>query len=135
MFFCDWNNYVLGRPLATDYDVTSIMFWLPEALARRKIRRRHMLIWRDEADETVIAEMAATKDPTQRQEIWQSHRRYVYEYGRQFFTWEKAFLCPVCLHWWLSLIFLGVMWAFGYTFDHGIALLLYLMTHYLIKKI
>jgi hypothetical protein len=85
--------------------------------------------WRQEHNlaTDVVGELQALRE----------HRRNVIRLGRELFTWEKVFLCPVCLHWWLSLqvtwtwvVVCGWQWA-----ALPVAGLTYLFLHFLIRKL
>lgn len=131
MLFAYWSNYCMGTPLArnpADIDVNAIFFFIPYMMAVRKLKKFHL--WKD-IDEQWTAEARLTNGARQLLQARREHMREVYISGREFFTWEKAILCPVCFHFWLSLL----VWAL-FIQDHVlISSLYYLANHFFIRKI
>ncbi len=136
MLFAHWFYYVVGTPLAArvdDINVTAMLSFIPYLLARRRLKGAML----DAALEFWRQEHQLANDPHNELLALREHRRNVIRLGREFFTWEKVFLCPVCLHWWLSL---QVTWT--WVVIHGwqwhavpVAALTYLFTHLIIRKL
>src|SRR3954469_17544290 len=104
MFFCHWFYYCLGKPLADsqdDIDVGGIFNFIPRLLADRRLRRHTMDA---ELRESFVSGIAVVRGSYQKLVTRKDYIRHRITVGREFFTWEKTFLCPVCLHWWLSLV-------------------------------
>jgi hypothetical protein len=138
MLFCHWFYYVIGSPLAKDLkdiDGGAILFSFPYNLAVRRLRSVNA--WKGMAANH-IQEMDMVKDPITRRQLRRDHREHTVAAGREFFTWERSILCPICLHFWLTLlvglvfIIFDIMHARA---DFFLAALVYLVTHLIIRKI
>lgn len=138
MFLAYWWAYITGGPLskkADDVDPGAILFGIPYRLAMRRLSRAAMLY---QILENQAAEMELTKGQIDRKELARDHRLDLFLTGRKLFTWERALFCPVCLHWWLTIL-VGIVFTI---FDllgarEGIFLagFVYLVNHFLIRKI
>lgn len=131
--FAYWFAYVLGAPLGPDPDPGAIGFWLPYLLAKRRLRGALF----DDLVETWREELRLSPDAIGHVEALRAHRRQTVVEGRKLFTWERSLLCPVCLHWWLS-VAAGIAWGLfaAITWDAFCAYVLaYLFTHLFIRKI
>lgn len=138
MLFAYWLNYIMGGPLSDDenkVDVRAILFFMPMAMAIRRLR--HLGIY-DAAMASLQEELAVTRDAKLRRRLEIDHRRNLYLTGREFFTWERSLLCPICLHWWLTVL-VGFVFVWFDLFharaDFFLAAFVYLFTHFLIRKI
>jgi len=138
MLFSYWFNYVLGGPLADDIhrvDPKAILFSFPNYLAIRRLK--HLKVYR-EMTRQLSDELAMTKDEVTKQRLRQDKKRDIYVAGREFFTWERSLLCPICLHWWLSVI-AGIILIWSGVAQTGVdyftGFLAYLVNHLLIRKI
>lgn len=138
MLFAYWFIYLMGGPLSDDpdkVDIKAILFAIPNALAIRRLKK--LGIYRPMMNE-LAEELAVTSDPKTRNGLILDKRRDIYLAGRDFFTWERSLLCPVCFHWWLTLIVasvllvLDLMNARGDFFLGGFS---YLVAHLIIRKI
>lgn len=131
MLFAYWINYCMGVPLSknpADIDVDAIFFFFPYTLAVRKLKKFHQ--W--EAIQTQwMEEIRLTQGARHLLQARREHMREVYISGREFFTWERAILCPVCFHFWLSL----AIWAIFVQDMILFSSLFYLANHLLIRKI
>jgi hypothetical protein len=138
MLFSYWLNYVMGTPLADEpkhVDTGAFLFDWPLAMARRRLRQYGKL---DAIRAELKEDLTHTKDPAKKRELRRDARLNMVIEGRKLFSYEKALLCQVCLHWWLTVIFV----AGDLTFDifhtreyFGTALLTYLVNHFFIRKI
>lgn len=138
MLFSYWLTYVMGNPLASDMknvDGRAILFGVPYFFA---VRRLEMVGMWKEIQDAHIDEMDVTSDPVMRARARVDHLADTINLGRQFFTWERSLFCPICLHFWLTILV-------GFTFltfdimnaraDLFPAALVYLVNHFLIRKI
>lgn len=138
MFFSYWLNYVMGGPLSDDtkrVDVRAILFAIPNALAIRRLRRLH--IYSDLVADW-YQQIQMTKDLKLMHQLKQDGRLDIYLAGREFFTWERSLLCPVCFHWWITLLVGVVLLCFDLLnarADFFLAVFAYLVNHFLIRKI
>jgi hypothetical protein len=138
MLFSYWLVYCMGSPLASnprDIDTGGILFFIPLAMARRRLKENDLLArQRTELTQSLLA----TSDPKTRQEFISQYREDIMVLGRMFFAWERSFLCPICLHWWLTVlvVLLALMfgWADIYTYPLQTAFV-YLVNHFIIRKI
>lgn len=131
MLYAYWLNYCMGSPMAkdvSDVDVNAIFFFFPYMLAVRKLKRYHL--WAD-IEKDWRQELAVTHGARQQSQARREFMRNVYDAGREFFTWEKAILCPVCFHFWLTLI----VWALFIHDQILLSSLYYLANHFFIRKI
>lgn len=138
MLFAHWLNFVMGTPLAEDpkhVDTGAFLFDWPLAMARRRLRQYGKLApMRAELKE----DLTHAKDRARRRELKLEAQRNMLVEGRKLFTYEKAVLCPVCLHWWLTVIFVAICLTFDYYHIDahlGAAMLTYLVNHFFIRKI
>lgn len=135
MLFAHWSGYVMGAPLTTHVDSGAILFLVPYHLAVQRLKLTHR--W-DAVLEGWRQEYRATGDDHERARALRNHRAEVVLTAQPVFTWERSLLCPVCLHWWLTL---NTMLAWYFLDTHvavahlGTAALTYLFLHLLIRKI
>lgn len=138
MLFSYWLNYCMGNPLADDIssiDVGAIFFFVPMWLAQRRIRQVGL---KAELQQAAITELGMTKSVRQQNGLKKDHKRFAYVAGREFFTWEKSILCPICFHWWMTVLFCAVCLSFDllHVREHYMLLALtYLVNHFFIRKI
>jgi uncharacterized membrane protein YagU involved in acid resistance len=136
MLFAYWVNYLMGSPLAKpeDIDERAILFRFPLWLAERRLPPEVMAALKTNFYE----EINHTSDFITKVGLNYDFKKNILLKGRELFTWERAILCPVCLHWWLSVL-VGVIFL---TFDllnaradFPQAALTYLILHLIIRKI
>lgn len=137
MLFSYWLNYLMGGPLADPgkVNVREILFWVPEWLARRRLK---MLGQLHKMEQRHATEIMVTTDPITKHGLKRDQREDVYMAGREFFTWEKSLLCPICFHWWLTVIvgaFLLIFDGLNARADFLLAAFTYLVNHFLVRKI
>lgn len=138
MLFSYWIHYCMGSPMAKDVDdvdVGAILFFIPEWLGNRRLAHQNVLA---DITENQLSELAITDDPVKMADLMNDHARFKYESGRKFFSWEKSFLCPICLHWWLTVLVINLCIIFGWLHmgGHlGAVALTYLVNHFFIRKI
>lgn len=123
--FCYWLDLVWGHPLSDNFNPHAILFFIPYHFAKYRLKQLDELhkFTKQRAEQLVVAE-----DKKSRADIEWQHKVMVYQTGMQYFTYERAILCPICFHWWLSvpIIFYDVnITVFFY----------YLVTHFIIRKI
>lgn len=139
MLFCYWLNFAMGNPLSsnqTAIDTSAILFFVPKFFAIRRLKSENLLRnLKDHFDQEIAI---ACNDPVLETHLSHDYDRNIFLTGRQFFTWEKMFLCPVCFHWWVTL---AVSTAFVFSDWHGAVdyrlgiIFTYLVNHLLIRKI
>ena len=138
MLFAHWFNYIMGTPMADRPDGVhprEILFGIPYTLAVWRLKRKKLYydVRRDQTRELKMAVDARTRNG-----VKIDHRLDLYLLGREFFTWEKSLLCPICFHWWLT-VFVGVFFywcdVFNARADFLLAAFTYLVNHFLIRKI
>ncbi len=133
-----WLNFIMGGPLADDtkkVDAGAILFFVPFKLAARRLNKNGLLCGTVSEQ---LDELHLTKDVFLQKELKKDHRLAIYLKGRELFTWEKSLLCPICFHWWLTLIvglMLFIFDGFNIRADILFAAFLYLVNHLLIRKI
>lgn len=139
MLFAYWLNYIMGSPLADkpdDVDAKAILFAFPYWLARRRLKKYPDLlksITQAEADQVKM-----TSDPIVRENLKADFSKDEFLKGRTVFTWERSLLCPICLHWWLTVLagFEFVVFdMFNARADFFLAAFVYLLLHLIIRKI
>lgn len=137
MLFAHWFAYIMGNPLADPgkVDTKAILFWVPFSLSYRRLKRAGLdkKIIQRHANEIMMA-----SDPVTKRGLQDDQVQEVYLMGRDLFTWEKSLLCPVCFHWWATLIVGVVLITFDLLnarADIFLAAFTYLFTHLLIRKI
>ena len=138
MLFAYWINYAMGSPLATkreDVDPKAILFWLPSFLGDRRLNEYGLY---EERQKKLREELELTKDKRTAELTVIDARLEDFLIGRKLFTWERSLLCPICLHWWLSVL-MGVVYLWFDIFDARAdflqAALTYLVLHLIIRKI
>lgn len=138
MLFAYWLNYVMGGPLSDDprkIDEKAILFKFPFWLATRRLILKN-LYW--SLREGARGELKLTNDVRVRNQLRLEKRKDMYLTGRDFFTWERSLLCPICLHWWLTLVVaFPLLWMdmFHARDDFFLAAFIYLANHLIIRKI
>lgn len=138
MLFAHWFTYVVGSPLADapkKIDGGAILVALPFELAVRRLVKVKM--WNG-ISLAHIQDLDVTSDPKTRAQMRKDHVADTIDAGRVFFTWERAILCPICLHFWLTVlvglvfILFDIMHARA---DVFLAAFVYLVNHFIIRKI
>jgi hypothetical protein len=138
MLFSYWLIYCMGSPLADDrnkIDPGAIFFFFPAWLAKRRLSDELLLA---DIVKARKAELEVIGDPIGRWEVDQENARYRMETGRKFFTWERSILCPICLHWWLTVLIVALAFVFNWLQirEHaGAVVFIYLVNHFFIRKI
>lgn len=138
MLFAHWFTYCAGSPLSepSRVDASAILFFIPYYLAKRRMKGFMF-------DQTVKAwqeQLSMTSDAIGAVDALRDHRHNVVVQARVLFTWERGLLCPVCLHFWLT-VYAGVLWSvFTHTLflpplDFQVGALTYLFLHSIIRKI
>ncbi len=113
----------------------AILFFFPRHLSRR------WLDWHNleyEWNERLETELGMTQNPVTKRQLYLDNMRDRYLAGREFFGWERALLCPVCLHWWLTVMVVSVACIFHLLCirDHlALVAFIYLVNHFFIRKI
>jgi len=136
MLFSYWLNYIMGSPLATDpndIDVKAILF--PGFLGKRRLRQYGLYVGRKNS---LAQDLSVTKDKATKRKTIIDARLGDFLEARELFTWERAILCAICFHWWLSVL-IGIIWL-SFDFmnaraDFFQAVLAYLVLHLIIRKI
>lgn len=138
MLFSYWFNYIMGGPLSDDakkVDTKAILFSVPYWLAVRRLKNNGLYL---SLSGDLINELSMIKDAKTKNQLRQDKRLDMYLIGREFFTWERSLLCPICLHWWLTLV-IGVIFLIFNIMqaraDLFLAAFIYLANHFLIRKI
>ncbi len=142
MLFAYWANYVMGNPLTDnprDIDVGAIGHPIPNELALRRLQRLDRHCNTDVVGRLMqghVEELNVTSEPLTRHGLRQDFKRELLVTARKLFTWERAILCPVCLHWWLTVIIVASLFIINFmTLDQlPLAGLTYLVNHLLIRK-
>lgn len=138
MLFAYWFAYVAGGPMsdhADDIDGGAFLIALPYELAIRRLVRAGM--WK-RIYQDYVQELDVTSDPKIKAQMRKDHKADTIMAGREFFTWERSILCPICLHFWLTLlvglvfILFDIMHARA---DFFLAAFVYLVNHFIIRKI
>lgn len=143
MLFAHWAGYVMGSPLADnprDVDVGAIGHFLPHELALGRLLRLDRRLNTNAVGDLMerhVEEMNVTSDPITRHGLRQDFKREVLVQARKLFTWERSLLCPVCLHWWLTVLVVASLFiTHNLTPDQLLpAGLIYLVNHFFIRKI
>jgi hypothetical protein len=138
MLFVYWLIYVMGSPLADGKhrpDPTAILARLPRALAWRRLKKVGLSqeLW-DELQE----DLKVTSGKKRTREAWHDWKLQVLETGRLFFTWERSLLCPICLHFWITVVFAAVVLSLDLLHarqDWLLAGFTYFVNHFFIRKI
>lgn len=137
MLFAYWFNYCLGSPMAdpSRVDAGAILFFIPYSLAKRRMKGNLF----DQSVEAWREQLSMTSDAIGATTALQDHRHNVVVQARILFSWERGLLCPVCLHWWLS-IWAGWVWVVAQHFkmpplDIAVGAITYLFLHFIIRKI
>lgn len=138
MLLAYWLVYVMGEPNQRDIakvDVGGFLFGLPLWLADRRLLQNHLA---DDIDQEYVDAGSVTKDPIRQRELKEEWRANRFDRGRKFFTWERSLTCPICLHWWLTVIFGVICVSFNLLNARAEVLLagfIYLANHLFIRKI
>lgn len=142
MLFTYWLNYIMGRPNAEDIqkvDMSGILFWVPLWLAKCRLNSCYQLKKKvDEIREQFFEEIKVTGDFLVQHQLIRDQNREIFRVGREMFTWERSITCPICLHWWLTVIFGSVCLTFNLLHareDYLLAGFTYLLNHFFIRKI
>lgn len=138
MLFSYWLVYCMGSPLADqprDIDKGAIFFFIPMSLATRRLKQKDLFAG---LRTDLYSGLVGNEDQRNRQQWIKQHREDVVVIGREFFTWERSLLCPICLHWWLTVILLILAILFGWNvfFEFPLqTIFVYLINHFFIRKI
>lgn len=140
MLFSYWLNYCMGTPLAKDVqdvDINAILFGIPKDMANNRIHKNglHKMLWDKYVEE---AQATPGTDAYENRLGAEEYHRNRYQYGRVFFLWEKSVLCPICLHFWMTAIFVVACLLLNTLHvrdQFWFASFIYLFNHLLIRKI
>jgi hypothetical protein len=128
-------DYGLGKPGDEKPNYKSLLFFWSFFLAKRRLIK--MEGWpnlKQQLDEQLS--MAST--PMQKATVINSFKEIVFITARPFFTYEMILgMCPICTHFWVSLIFLGTVNIFCFKVNiitFGFHLLLSHLVLRIIKK-
>lgn len=135
MLLAYWFNYVIGSPLSDSFDVRAILAQFPLGLADRRLASLGRL--KDIKDEEK-AELELTHGDRLFWQTVQDQRKARLEEAKNWFTWERSLLCPICLHWWLTATFGAICLTFDLLHARELWLwagFIYLVNHLLIRKI
>lgn len=79
-------------------------------------------------------QLSNAKNDLEKMQIKRSFREIVFMQGRQLFTWQKiAGMCPICTHFWFSLILFFLVNIFYFHVNIIIFTLYFLLSHFLIR--
>lgn len=137
MLFAYWLNYIMGSPLADkpdDIDERAILFSFPFWLAKRRLDKGYFT----EMKSNFYQEINVTSDYITKVGLKRDFRKNVLLKGRELFTWERAFLCAICLHWWATVLtgYVFIIFdLFNARQDFFEACFVYLVLHLVIRKI
>lgn len=137
MLFAYWLVYCMGSPLASnpkDIDTGGILFFIPFTMAKNRMLENNLTRVRQE----FTASMLQTTDPKTRQELRKQYKEDTIVIGREFFVWERSILCPICLHWWLTVLVMLAAVICGWSDFYAYPLqtcFVYLLNHFIIRKI
>lgn len=138
MLLAYWFTYVAGGPLSSkpdDIDGGAFLIAIPYRMAVRRLARAGM--WKS-IKSAYLDELAVTSNPKTRAEMKKDHKAETIVAAREMFTWERSILCPICLHFWLTVlvglvfILFDIMQARA---DFFLAAFVYLVNHFIIRKI
>lgn len=138
MLFAYWLNYVFGSPLADGPhrpDPGAILASFPRALAWRRLRKEKLA---DEYWSRLQEMLGFAREAKIRRQTFKDWQLDILEAGRVFFTWERTILCPVCFHFWATVIFGVICLSFNLLHarqDLLLAGFTYLLNHFFIRKI
>lgn len=138
MLFAYWFNYIIGSPLSDkpeDVDAKAILFDFPHFLATQRLKKNNLY---KQAVRRRIEELNFGSDPATKVGLKFDLKKDEFLKGREFFTWERSLLCPICLHFWLTIIFGVFCLSFDLLnarADFLLACFTYLSTHLIIRKI
>lgn len=138
MLLAYWFTYVAGSPLATkadDIDGGAFLIAIPYRMAARRLARAGM--WAS-IKSAYLDDLAVTSNPKTRAEMKKDHKAETIVAGREMFTWERSILCPICLHFWLTILVGLVFISFNIMHareDLLLAAFVYLVNHFIIRKI
>lgn len=138
MLFAYWLNYIMGSPLATDpkdVDQKAILFSVPESLSNAVLKDYGLY---EERQKKLRQELQLAPDRATKDKMISDARLGDLLEARELFTWQRSLLCPICLHWWLTVI-VGIffLWfdLFNARADFFLAAFYYLVLHLIIRKI
>lgn len=137
MLFSYWLVYIMGSPLADkadDIDERAILFSFPLWLAKRRLTPEYL----KDMKSRYYQEMNLASDYVVKIGLKRDLNKNILLKGRELFTWERSLLCPICLHWWATLIFGIISLSFDLFHareDFFIAGFVYLVLHLIIRKI
>lgn len=138
MLLAYWFAYVTGSPMADssrNIDGKAILSVIPYQFAINRLARAGM--WKG-IYSNFLNELSMTSDPRTREEMKRDHRAAVIEAGRTFFSWERSILCPICFHFWLTILvgFIFILFDIMHArADLFLAAFVYLVNHLIIRKI
>lgn len=137
MLFSYWLAYIMGGPMSDDpkhVNPRAILFSFPEWLAKRRLTTFDLFDLYKQFGE----EINLLHDYVEKVKANYEYKKDVFLKGRELFTWEKTLLCPICFHFWLSVLLGAILIISGRVDtwdDFGFGFLLYLVNHLIIRKI
>lgn len=128
-FFIYMLDYGLGKPADENPIYGNLLFAWSFFLARKALGKDYTPLLQQYRDQ-----IADTDSETQRAFIYRSFQDIVFKQGRQLFTWQKVFgMCPICTHFWFTLIIFSMENIFVFKVNIIIFTLYFLVSHVILR--
>lgn len=128
-FFIYMLDYGLGKPADEQPIYGNLLFIWSFYLAKKVLGVTFPPVERQYKDQ-----LKHTTSPFERMQIKRAFQDIVFKQGRQLFTWQKIFgMCPICTHFWFTLIIFLLGNIFFFKVNIIIFTLYFLSSHVILR--
>lgn len=119
-------DFGMGKPGSDTPSFTHLLSFWPLFLAKMALGEKYDKLHKQYTEGLINAD----GDILQRKRIENEFHKVVFDNGRDLFYWEKIIgMCPICTHFWFSLIIMGVANIFFLKVNFIIFTLYFLIGH------
>lgn len=130
-FFIYMLDYGLGKPADENPIYGNLLFAWSFFLARKALGKDYRGI-----KVQYIQQMKHATTAFERKQIQRAFQDLIFKQGRQLFTWQKIFgMCPICTHFWFTLIIFSMENIFVFKVNIIIFTLYFLVSHVILRTL
>lgn len=124
-------DYAFGQPGNEKWNDSELFSGYCFFLAKRRLKKDK--VWKEKSKQ-LSENLMKTTIPYDRKLIHKSFRHMVFNQAKETFYWEKAIgMCPICFHFWVTLIIFLTVNIFYFRVNINIFTLYFLISHLIIR--